>query len=73
MQNIVQTVLQKMGNVSKPQLKVWTILVTTILVLYGKVNYKNMSRYSSLGEKTYRRFLPKPSISVVLIKSWSNS
>jgi hypothetical protein len=59
MQNIVQTVLQKMGNVSKPQLKVWTILVTTILVLYGKVNYENMSRYSSLSEKTYRRFFAK--------------
>lgn len=48
MQDIVQTVLQKMGNVSKPQLKVWTILLKTILVLYGKVNYTNMSRYSSL-------------------------
>lgn len=59
MQNIVQTVLQKMGNVSKPQLKVWTILLTTILVLYGKVNYRNMSRYSSLSEKTYRRFFAK--------------
>ena len=54
MQNIVQTVLQKMGNVSKPQLKVWTILV-----LYGKVNYTNMNRYSSLSEKTYRRFFAK--------------
>ena len=35
MQDIVQTVLHKMGNVSKPQLKVWTILLTTILLLYG--------------------------------------
>ena len=59
MQDIVQTVFQKMGNISKPQLKVWTILLTTILVLYGKVNYTNLSRYSPLHEKTYRRFFAK--------------
>ena len=48
-----------MGNVSKPQLKVWTILVTTILMLYGKVNFTNLSCYSPLNEKTYRRFFAK--------------
>ena len=60
MQDIVQSVLQKMGNVvSKPQLKVWTILLTTILVVYGKVNFTNLSRYSPLNEKTYRHFFAK--------------
>ena len=59
MQDIVQSVLQKMGHVSKPQLKVWTILLMTILVVYGKVNFTNLSRYSPLSEKTYRRFFAK--------------
>ena len=59
MQNIVQSVLEKMGNVSKPHLKVWTILLTTILVLHGKVNFTNLSRYSPLSERTYRRFFAK--------------
>ena len=34
-----------MGHVSEPHLKVWTILLMTILVLYGKVNFTNLSRY----------------------------
>ena len=49
MQDIVQSVLQKMGHVSKLQLKVWTILLTTILVVYGKVNFTNLSRVVPLG------------------------
>lgn len=59
MQTIVQTVLQKMGNISKPQAQVMTTLLTTILVLCGKVNFTNLSRYSPLNEKTYRRFFRK--------------
>ena len=39
MHTIVQTVLHKMGNRSKTQVKVMTILLTTILVLCGKVNF----------------------------------
>lgn len=30
-------------------------LFTTILIVCGKVNFSNLSRYSSLNEKTYRR------------------
>ena len=59
MQAIVQTVLQKMGTLSQPQLKVMTTLLMTILVLCGKVNFTNLSRYSPLSEKTYRRFFAK--------------
>ncbi len=55
MATIVQTVLQKMGNISKPHAQV----ITTILVLCGKVNFTNLSRYSVLNEKTYRRFFLK--------------
>ena len=59
MQAIVQTVLQKMGTLSQPQRKVMTTLLMTILVLCGKVNFTNLSRYSPLSEKTYRRFFAK--------------
>ena len=59
MQAIVQTVLLKMGALSQPQLKVMTTLLMTILALCGKVNFTNLSRYSPLSEKTYRRFFAK--------------
>ena len=59
MKAIVQTVLQKMGTLSQPHLKVMTTLLMTILVLCGKVNFTNLSRYSPLSEKTYRRFFAK--------------
>ena len=52
MSTIVQTVLQKMGNISKPRAQVMATLLTTILVLCGKVNFTNLSRYSVLSEKT---------------------
>ena len=54
MQAIAQTVLQKMGTLSQPQLK-----VMTIPVLCGKVSFTKLSRYSPLSEKTYRRFFAK--------------
>lgn len=36
-------------------MKFLVTLFTTILVVCGKVNYSNLSRYSDLNEKTYRR------------------
>lgn len=35
-------------------------LFPTILLLYGKVNFTNLSRYSHLSEKSYRRHYSKP-------------
>jgi DDE superfamily endonuclease len=52
---IVQSLLEKMGGLSKPQIKGLTTLFATILIVCGKVNFTNLSRYSSLSEKTYRR------------------
>ena len=52
---IVQTLLEKMGGLSKPQIKGLTTLFATIIVVCGKVNFMNLSRYSNLNEKTYRR------------------
>jgi hypothetical protein len=39
----------------KPQRKFLLTLLSTIFVVCGKVNYTNLSRYSELSEKTYRR------------------
>ena len=35
------------------------ILFSTMLLVYGKVNFTNLGRYSSLSEKTYRRHFLK--------------
>jgi hypothetical protein len=37
-----------------------TTLFATMLIVCGKVNFTNLSRYSSLSEKTYRRQFNKP-------------
>ncbi|MFM6147697.1 MAG: transposase [Dolichospermum sp.] len=40
---------------SKPQQKFLITLFSTILVLCGKVNFTNLSRYSEITERSYRR------------------
>jgi len=53
--NIIESILQQMSGVSQAQKKFMVIVFSTILLVYGKVNFTNLSRYSSLSEKTYRR------------------
>jgi DDE superfamily endonuclease len=57
--NIVTEILEKMSSVRKPQKKFLMVLFTTILLIKGKVNYLNLSRYSKLSERTYRRQFQK--------------
>jgi hypothetical protein len=52
---IVQTILQQIGKISKPQQKFMLVLFSTIFIVCGKVTFTNLSRYSQLSEKTYRR------------------
>jgi hypothetical protein len=47
-------------SISKPQRKFLLTLFMTILVVRGKVNFRNLSRYSDLSEKTYSRQFAKP-------------
>lgn len=47
-------------KISKPQKKFLLTLFTTILVTRGKINFRNMSRYSQLCEHTYSRNFAKP-------------
>ena len=53
--NIIESILQQMSGISQAQKKFMVILFHTILLAYGKVNFTNLGRYSSLSEKTYRR------------------
>ena len=47
-------------KISKPQKKFLLTLFTTILVTRGKINFRNMSRYSDFCEHTYSRNFAKP-------------
>jgi len=51
----VQHILEKMVDLKKPQKKFMVTLFSTILLMRGKVNFRNMSRYSELCEKTFSR------------------
>jgi hypothetical protein len=57
--NIRESILQQMPGISQPQKKFLITLFSTILLVYGKVNFTNLSRYSYLSEKTYRRHFLK--------------
>ena len=58
--NITESILQQMSGVSQAQKKFMVTLFSTIMLVYGKMNFTNLGRYSSVNEKTYRRqFLKK--------------
>ena len=59
METIVQKVLEKMEKVRKLELASLMLLFTTILILGGKVNFVNLSRYSDRHEKTFQRHYAK--------------
>lgn len=51
----VCTMLAQMPGVGKPQRKFLVTLFCAILVTRGKINFRNLARYSDRSEKTYRR------------------
>jgi hypothetical protein len=55
MESFINKLLDQMSGVAKPQKKFLATLFVTILLMRGKVNFRNMSRYSDLAEKTYAR------------------
>jgi hypothetical protein len=57
--NVMESILQQMPGISQPQKKFLITLFSTILLAYGKINFTNLSRYSYLSEKTYRRHFLK--------------
>jgi len=59
--NLTDTISEKMSDIFKPQRKFISVLLTTIMLMRGHVNFRNMSRYSKLSEKTFSRQYRNPS------------
>ena len=53
-------ILARLKGIPRPQRKFLITLFTTILITRGKVNFRNLSRYSEVSEKTYSRQFGKP-------------
>ena len=54
-----EQILTEMECVSKPQRKFLVIILSVFIYLRGKANFRNLSRYSQLSEKTYSRWFRK--------------
>lgn len=57
---IVAEILDCMSGITKPQRKFFLTLCAAMLVTRTRINFLNLSRHSSLHEKTYRRHFQKP-------------
>jgi len=57
---LVETILKQMKGIRKSQIKFMVTLFKTALSLMGRVNFSQLSRYSSLHEKTYSRNFRRP-------------
>jgi hypothetical protein len=57
---LVEMILNEMNNVSKNQKNFFILLMQTIVSMYGRVNFRSLSRYSDTPEKTFRRWFKKP-------------
>ena len=55
MEPFINSILEQMSGVGQPQKKFLVTLFLTMLLMRGKVNFRNLSRYSDLNEKTYSR------------------
>ncbi|NOG32898.1 hypothetical protein HLB35_16015 [Halomonas sp. TBZ9] len=53
---IVNTVLQQMSSLNKPQRRFLLVLLPLLVCLRGRVNFRNLSRYSDYHEKTFARW-----------------
>lgn len=62
MKVIVKSILEKMSSLKKPQ-KTFMVLFFLVSVSFnGKVNFRNLSRYSDLHEKRLSRWYLDPLI-----------
>src|SRR5438105_1081228 len=57
---IVHDILQQMPGLGQPQRKFLATLFFTILVLRGRVNFRNLSRYCDYSERTIARQFREP-------------
>ena len=57
---IVNDILKQMPGLGQPQRKFLATLFVTILVLRGRVNFRNLSRYCAYAERTIARQFREP-------------
>src|ERR671937_1632989 len=57
---IVNDILKQMPGLGQPQRKFLATLFVTILVLRGRVNFRNLSRYCAYSERTIARQFREP-------------
>ena len=57
---IVHDILKQIPGLGQPQRKFLAALFVTILVLRGRVNFRNLSRYCNYSERTIARQFRKP-------------
>lgn len=53
---MIESILDQMANVSKPQRKFLIVLLLLLSRLRGRANFRNLSRYSDHHEKTFSRW-----------------
>ena len=58
--SIVNDILQQIPGLGQPQRKFLATLFVTILVLRGRVNFRNLSRYCDYSERTIARQFRRP-------------
>ena len=58
--HLIEPILQQMSSMAKPQRKFMFILLTALTYLPGRVNFRNLGRYTSLNEKTFSRWFRRP-------------
>src|ERR1051325_740468 len=57
---IVHNILKQIPGLGQPQRKFLATLFVTILVLHGRVNFRNLSRYCDYSERTIARQFREP-------------
>ena len=58
--HLIEPILHQMSSVAKPQRKFMLILLTALTYLPGRVNFRNLGRYTHLNEKTFSRWFRRP-------------
>ena len=57
---MIEAIVGKIPKLAKPRRKFLVMVMRTILMMRGRVNYTNLSRYSEYSERTFRRQYVKP-------------
>ena len=58
--HLIEPILHQMSSLAKSQRKFMFILLIALTYLPGRVNFRNLGRYTSLNEKTFSRWFRRP-------------